>query len=199
MNRQQRRQYLIITAVLLVIVFLLGTRYGIHYAQNEERLLAQQSEQEMLYASITGAVRYPGHYRLSTSATLGDLLALAQPTDKADLHTLDEQQPLRDGESIAVPYQLEDYPLLEAWPSANPDNSDQGPNDKININTADAATLMELPGIGEVKAAAIIDYRQTHGPFADIREITSVKGIGTVTYNNIREMICVDEISPTAE
>ncbi|WP_037290050.1 ComEA family DNA-binding protein [Saccharibacillus sacchari] len=49
---------------------------------------------------------------------------------------------------------------------------------KIHINSADAAALMELPGIGEKKAQAILDYRAQNGPFRNVTDIVKVKGIG---------------------
>lgn len=47
----------------------------------------------------------------------------------------------------------------------------------VNVNTADAEVLAELPGIGPAKAAAIIAYREEHGPFASLEELDEVKGI----------------------
>ncbi|GGH45403.1 hypothetical protein GCM10008014_07410 [Paenibacillus silvae] len=52
-------------------------------------------------------------------------------------------------------------------------------NGKININAASVSKLTELPGIGQKKAQAIVDYRNTHGPFAKVSDLTKVKGIGT--------------------
>lgn len=62
---------------------------------------------------------------------------------------------------------------------------------KININTADLATLMTLDGIGQVYAQRIIDYRNEHGPFADIADITNVPGIGTKRFEAIMDKITV--------
>lgn len=62
-------------------------------------------------------------------------------------------------------------------------------NGKININTADLYTLMTLPGIGEVYAQRIIDYRTANGPFKDVTEIKNVEGIGEKRYEDIKYLI----------
>jgi len=64
---------------------------------------------------------------------------------------------------------------------------------KININHAEAWLLEALPGIGESKANAIIDYRQKNGGFRSITEITSVEGIGPTIYEQIKDFITVAE------
>jgi len=61
----------------------------------------------------------------------------------------------------------------------------------ININTADIDTLVKLPGIGEVKAKAVIQYREQNGPFKSIEEIKNVKGIGEATFLKIKDRIRV--------
>src|SRR3989338_11145435 len=64
----------------------------------------------------------------------------------------------------------------------------------VNINTADKATLMTLTGLGGtgVKAQAVIDYRTQNGPFANIEDIMNVSGIGTATFNGIKDYITVE-------
>lgn len=64
---------------------------------------------------------------------------------------------------------------------------------KVNLNTADAATLQrELLGIGQVKAKAIVAYRDEHGNFASVDELLEVKGIGEATLEKNREKLSVN-------
>lgn len=60
----------------------------------------------------------------------------------------------------------------------------------VDLNTADAETLMELDGIGESLAAAIIEYRNEH-PFTSVEEIKQVKGIGEKKFEAIKDDVCV--------
>lgn len=67
------------------------------------------------------------------------------------------------------------------------------PISKVNLNTADAATLQrELTGIGEVKAQAIVAYRDEHGDFASVDELLEVKGIGEATLEKNRDKLSIN-------
>lgn len=61
----------------------------------------------------------------------------------------------------------------------------------VNINTADVEELMTLPGIGKVRAAAIIEHREREGNFEKIEDIMNVKGIKTGIFSKINSQICV--------
>lgn len=71
-----------------------------------------------------------------------------------------------------------------------------GVQDKININLASAQELVALNGIGEVKAKAIVAYREQNGAFERIDQIQDVKGIGEATYNKIKDWITVSTEPP---
>ncbi len=61
----------------------------------------------------------------------------------------------------------------------------------IDINTADSATLATLSGVGQSKAEAIVDYRNTHGPFASTQDLANVKGIGPRTVDKNADRLTV--------
>jgi competence protein ComEA len=60
---------------------------------------------------------------------------------------------------------------------------------RVNINTATASELEKLPGIGPVRAAAIVDYRQKNGPFRALEDLAAVTGIGAKTLEALKEQV----------
>lgn len=67
----------------------------------------------------------------------------------------------------------------------------KAPNERIDINTADWKALAKLPGIGEVLAKRIVDFRSKYGPFTSVEDLLSVTGIGEKKLNNIISYITV--------
>ena len=62
--------------------------------------------------------------------------------------------------------------------------------EKVNVNTADAATLARvLDNIGEAKAEAIVEYRKANGPFRSVEQLAQVKGVGLKTVEKNRDRI----------
>lgn len=74
-------------------------------------------------------------------------------------------------------------------PTGKPQAAAPAKNGLIDINTASASRLDELPGIGPGKAQAIVAYRQANGPFRTPEELKKVKGIGQKTYDGLKDRI----------
>ena len=83
------------------------------------------------------------------------------------------------------------YPDAQSAYQALNAKQTQSQNNKININTASMGELATLHGVGAKTAHAIIEYRQTHGAFASIDDLTKVKGIGAKTLEKNRQRLTV--------
>ncbi|TAL41693.1 MAG: ComEA family DNA-binding protein [Salinibacterium sp.] len=139
-------------------------------------------EQATIFVHILGAVKQPGLYELSQGDRAVDAVAAAGGfTDKADDAQLNLARLLVDGEQIYVPERGE-------MPAAAPGMGAQG---KVNINTADAATLDTLPRVGPAMAARILDWREANGRFATIDDLKGVSGIGDKTFDGLKDLITV--------
>ena len=93
-----------------------------------------------------------------------------------------------ESQSVAVTEETVEEKELEQTTAFAEENSVP---ELININTAEKEELMMLPGIGEVRASAIIEYRQQAGNFEKIEDIMNVKGIKTGIFSKISNLICV--------
>lgn len=135
---------------------------------------------------VTGAVNAPGVFTLPGDARVDDAVRAAGATADADLSQLNLAQKLTDGQKIVVPKAGETPPAT----SADGGTSD-GDGALINLNTASQAELETLPSIGEVRAQAIIDYRETNGGFKSIEELKEVSGIGEKIFADVSPHITV--------
>lgn len=136
---------------------------------------------------VAGAVSSPGVYTLPADSRVDDAVRAAGATADADLSQLNLAQKLADGQKITVPAAGETpAPADNAAPS---DSSQSGA--LININTATQEELETLPSIGEVRAQAIITYREEHGGFRTIDELKEVSGIGDKIFADISPHVTV--------
>jgi len=130
-------------------------------------------------AYISGAVASPGVYTVPAEARLADLVELAGgAVEGADLGAVNLAQRVNDEDHFHIPRIGEVTPLAS------------GPG-RIDINSAPLEELDTLPGIGEVKARAILDYREHNGLFETTDELMNVEGIGPATYEKLRDLITV--------
>ena len=150
---------------------------------------------------VTGAVTRPGVVVLGVGSRVTDAIdAAGGVTPDADAEQLNLARVLTDGEQIRVPRIGEILPDPAPQPSgaATPGAGtgsgkpgDGGASGTVNINTASASELEKLPGIGPALAQRIVEYRDSHGPFASVDALTDVPGIGKAKLEALREQATV--------
>lgn len=143
---------------------------------------------------VCGAVQEPGIYTLAADSRLYEAIAMAggfSPEADPAYHNL--ARTLTDGERVYILSVEETKALSVELKVSGEEGAEQSfaVNGVLNINTATAEQLMELPGIGEAKAAAILAYRAKIGQFSDIEEIMNVSGIGEAMFEKIKDKITV--------
>ena len=159
---------------------------------------------QMVSIYICGEVHNPGIYEAPKGVLLNEIIEDAGGlTAKASVNNINLVYPIECNMSIYIPSEDEiskgfsggdviRQDGVYVWGATSSGSSDAGSGaiQVININTASQEELMTLPGIGEVTAKAIIDYRKT-SPFSSIEDIKNVSGIGDSKYNRIKDYICV--------
>lgn len=136
---------------------------------------------------VAGAVSSPGVYTLPADSRVDDAVRAAGATADADLSQLNLAQKLADGQKITVP--VAGATPADGSSAATTADSDNG--GLININTATQEELESLPSIGEVRAQAILAYREEHGGFRTTDELMEVSGIGEKIFADISPHITV--------
>jgi competence protein ComEA len=151
---------------------------------------ASPSPSAIVIVDVTGAVRRPGVFEFQPGDRVIDAVERAGGAlDKADLTLLNLAAPLTDGQQILVPKKGAASASMPAAPGVP--GATGGAGGLVNINTADEATLETLNGVGPVLAAAIIQYRTEHGPFASVDQLDEVSGIGPATLEDLRSQVTV--------
>ncbi|MDK8497681.1 helix-hairpin-helix domain-containing protein [Corynebacterium accolens] len=145
-----------------------------------ESTTAEPSE---IVVSVVGEVAAPGLKTLEPGARVADALAAATPLPEAGTMTLNQAQRLADGQQLHIlPQGAPPDPALADAPTAAP----AGGN-KISLNSATAAELTDLSGVGEVTAEAIVSFREERGGFKDVEELLEVSGIGPAKFAKLKD------------
>ena len=138
---------------------------------------------------VAGSVRSPGVYEVGVDARVVDAVEAAGGlTADAAGDAINLAARLVDGQRVYVPRVGETPPPEPTSGGAPAESVPVGP---IDLNSATAAQLETLPGIGPTTAAAIIAYRDLHGPFASVDDLTEVSGIGDSKLAAIRGLVTV--------
>ncbi len=177
----------------------------------------EEEEEEVYYqVDIKGEVINPGIYTVKEGSRVIDVIRLAGDlTEVADTSVLNLSKKVKD-EMVIIVYsydEVENFTATkekeeieqEACLSQNGIKNDACIKDstddtssssvvisgKLSLNTATLDELMTLPGIGEAKAQAIIEYREEVGAFQNIEELKEVSGIGDAIFDQIKENITI--------
>ena len=170
---------------------------------------ASSEETKTLVVHICGAVSAPGVYELPAGSRIIDAVEagggflpeadeaccnLAEEiVDGCQIYIMTKSESCADG-------QAEKKAGIQTSPDSDMQTTDRNvrsnsatalENGLVNLNTADVAALMTLPGIGESRAKAIISYREQHGAFAKIEDIMKISGIKQAAFSKIKDKITV--------
>ena len=150
--------------------------------------MEKQTEEVVVY--VCGAVNEPGIYALTAGSRLHEAIVMAGGfSAKADPAYHNLARVITDGERIYILSAEETAALETEQKVAGEGRPVETGTGLININTATAELLMELPGIGEAKAAAILEYRARIGSFTAVEELMNVSGIGEAMFEKIKDKI----------
>lgn len=188
--------------VFLVIIFCISMLCGcdsrntvyLEKIQTETSEVPQTEEKDSTketgscFVYVCGAVVNPGVYELPENSRVYEAVAMAGGmTEDAGTEAVNQAEIVTDGQMLRIPT------IAEVLAVQEDASGDSGATDDglLNINQAEVADFMTLPGIGQSKAEALVKYREEHGKFSSIEEIMNVDGIKEGVFNKIKDSIKV--------
>ena len=160
---------------------------------------ASQAAPAPLRVHVGGAVAAPGVYDLAEGARVLDAVEAAGGfAEGAARDALNLARAVSDGEQVVVPSGADSAAPVGlgggaggAAGGAGPRGGGGGGGGKVNINTASAAQLDTLPGVGASTAEKIVADREANGPFKTVEDLKRVSGIGDKKFAALADAICV--------
>lgn len=162
---------------------------------NENKSTAVSASKDKIVVEIKGEVKNPDVYIMGSDAIVKDLILEAGGiTEKGDLSKVNQAMTLKKGDCITIPGKTEDNalsPEAKGTPSSNGASSQSAktPSGKLDVNRASKEELKTVPGIGDVTAGKIIDYREKNGPFGSLKDLKKVGRIGDTTLKKFQDYL----------
>ena len=152
----------------------------------------QQAIPEKIMVDVKGQIKLPGVYQANANERVIDVISRAGGlTDKADQGQVNFAEHVQDEMVIYIPSKGEGGAPILASGGSHIGSGGNQKEAKININKADVTELQNLPGIGPAKAAAIIEYRNTNGPFNAVEDLKNISGIGDKTFDKLKDLLAI--------
>lgn len=168
-------KYLLFALCFVLLISLVSCSEEVSFGG--EKTLLVNSENQII-VDIKGGVKFPGIYSVDANALLYDVVTLAGGLlNSADSENINLATPISCNQMIVIPI------VKEADVEIKEDDT------LINLNTSTISELSILPGIGDVKAQNIIDFRTTNGKFTSIEQLKDVSGISETLFNKIKTMV----------
>lgn len=150
---------------------------------NKNKDVKTEKLEDNIIIDISGEIKNPGLYKMKGKVRLYEIIDKAGGLkEEANINSINQARYVKDGEKIIIPSSRNSQGVDK--------ESISNENNLVNINTASKEELLKLPGIGEVTAEKIINYRDNNN-FTKIEDLKNVNGIGTATYNKLKDLICV--------
>lgn len=157
----------------------------------EESTGASSSSGPEILVHAAGAVRNPGVYRFLGEARVVDLMyAAGGAIAETDLGRVNLASPLSDGVRVFFPFAGEEPPRVITGGEVGKEMKQEA-SGPIDLNSASVAALQQLPGVGPVTAAAIVEYRSEHGLFTSVEGLLEVGGIGPAKLEQLSSHVVV--------
>ena len=149
----------------------------------------------VIVVHVAGAVVRPGVVQLPSDARVEAAVAAAGGVAAdADIDAVNLAARLRDGDRLYVPHLGQPVPTVVApvgGVAAGQPTATGAPSGPVNLNRATVEQLDALPGVGPSTAAAIVGYRDQHGPFSSVDDLLKVRGIGPAKLDAMRSSVTV--------